>query len=281
MTNKFMADPVTGQCALFTEIGTTGAFDDPTAARNAPLLSPASHLGNLKFHSDLDHFEVAFSGSASIVHAAISAISVPAGQNLAFEWNAASDDQLLFTHSLGYVPFVLVVVGSNILWPGMPVQAVTGGARYASAYADTTTVRIATTAAIGATAMPSQATTYSYLVFKDPPAAFGNVLFDFDPGTGIVSMGLGKFSSDRAYLQVVPGGSPFGFAMGRSIDLNNGAPRAWKPDGTTVDAVPTGLKSFLLMQSYDGATIGTPPVGNDMSYGGAYGGPTAIQVQAP
>ena len=284
MTYKLMTNPATGQVGLFVENGTTGTWDDPNASRNAPLITPASFLDKIKFHSDLDFLEVAFAGSGNITHASIAGTGIPAKFSTAYGTNAGSDDNIVLTHSLGYEPFALVAVGSNILWPGMPVQiagAADGGARYAVAYVNTTQLGIYTQATIGGTSLASATLTYSWLVFKNPPAAAGNVMFDFDPATGIVKMGFGKFHSDAPYLQVVSGGSPFNFSQGRTIDLNNGAPKAWLPDGTTKTFVPSALSGSLPHLTYAGVDLGGSSFGSSMGYGGSYTGPSSVLVQAP
>ena len=281
MTYKLMTNPATGQVGLFVENGTTGTWDDPNASRNAPLITPISFLDKIKFHSDLDHFEVAFAGSIAVTHSAVTGVGAAGRSSSGYATGAGTDDNLLVTHSLGYVPFALVAAGSNILWPGMPVLNTSDGtARYASAYADTTALRVFTSSTAGVTSLSATAVTYSYLVFKNPPAAAGNVMFDFDPATGIVRMGFGKFHSDAPYLQVVSGGSPLGMSNGRTIDLYNGAPKAWRPDGTTYAPVPTGLSEAMPHVSFTGGYSST--FGNTMEYTGSYGGPpTSIQVQAP
>jgi hypothetical protein len=280
MASVFMIDRSTGRACLFTENGTSGDPADPNSTRNLPLNNPVTYLDKVKFHSDLDHFEVAFAGSIGVTHASIAGIGAASRFSNAYGTAAGSDDNLLLTHSLGYVPLFLVANGSNILWPGMPVQNNSdGGARYASAYADTSVLRLFTQATIGATTLASVTNTYSYLVFKNPPAGSGSILMDFDPATGITTMGLGKFHSDAPYLQIVPGGSPLGLSNGRTIDLNNGAPKAWRPDGTTLAPVPSGLSAYLQHISY--TTDSGSTYGSSMVYGGSYGGPTSIQVQAP
>ncbi len=277
-----MTDPATGRVALFNQNGAVGDQGDPNSTRNLPLNNPGTYLDKIKFHSDLDFLEVAFAGSGPLTHTSIAGIAAAPGLAAAYGTNAGSDDQLLLTHSLGYVPFALVAVGSNILWPGMPVQNVSdGGARYASANVDTMTLNIHTQATIGATTLPSATLTYSWLVFKDPPAAAGHILIDFDPTTGITTLGLGKISTDKPYLQVVAGGSPLGFSLGRTIDLNNGAPQAWRPDGTTFAPVPSGLKAYYPSVTYDGVDLGGETLGGSMAYAGSYTGPSSVQVQAP
>lgn len=281
MAVVFMTDPDTGRCALYDENGTTGNADDPNSTRNAPLNNPATHLDKIYFHSDFDYMEVSHGPTvATINHSAVSASGVPAGATIAFGWGTASADHLLLTHSLGYVPQAMVIYDGNLLWPGMPVQVDgSGGSRFVSFYVTTTAVRLYETASTGAGTLSSVSRDYTVLVFKAPPAPSGDVLMDFDPGTGSLSMGKGKFDSLRRYLQVVAGGSPFGIAKGRTIDLNNGAPRAVRPDGTVVDTVPASLAIALSRTSF--STNWGAVYGGDMNYLGSYAGPGSILVQAP
>jgi hypothetical protein len=283
MAVVFMPDPATGRVGFYDENGTTGDPDDPDSAINAPLNNPFDYFGSLKLHSDCDMFEVAFSGSVTISHAAVAAIAAPAGFSVAYGADAGADDNLLVTHNLGYPPLCLVAVGDKILCPGMFVQALgdaSGGARYATAYADSASLRLATVATIGGTNLPAIDLTYSYLVFKAPPAANGDILFDFDPTTGIVQFGKGKVSTDRKYLQVVPGGSPLGMSFGETIDIANGAPKFWAVDGTTYAPVPADLKSYLTRTAYNTTYSAIP--GASMAYDGTATGPSAtVEVQAP
>jgi len=282
-SSVFMVDPVTGKVAFFDEPNTVGDPFDPAAARNAPLLDAVTNLIRERFHVDLDHLEVALAGTTTIPHLAVTGIAADPKLASAYGTNAGGDDNLVVNHGLPYVPICLVAAGSNILWPGMPVQTgVNGAARYATPYVDGTALRVATKATIGDTTLASASISYSYLIFKAPPAASGDILFQFDPDTGIVAMGLGKFSSDRAYLQVAAGGSPLGLSVGRTIDLNNGAPKGWNPDGTTFAPVPAALKTYLPYLTYGGADLGGETSGASMAYAGSYAGPpSSLQVQAP
>ena len=282
MAIVFMTDPATGRCALYDENGTSGALDDPNSARNAPLNNPASHLDKIYVHSDLDYMEVSHGPTVvSVSHAAVSVGSPPAGQPFRFGYTTAAADRLLLTHSLGYAPRAMVVYNGNVCWPGMPVQTdVGGGSRFVTAYATSTEIRLYEFASVGSSDLAATSLDYTVIVFKDPPSPSGDILMDFDPTTGAVQMGRGKFNSARRYLQVVPGGSPFGLALGRTIDLNNGAPRAVRPDGTTFDPVPSSLQLGLSRFGLGGANWGYV-YGSSMAYGGSFSGAGAIQVQAP
>lgn len=294
----FFADPVSGKCALFDEPDTGGLPDDIHASRNGPLLDPASHLDKVYFHTDLDNLEVESDSTVTISHALVPAgsnggvsagggVSGSGGDNTqsALAWGGTTADNLLVTHGLGYVPDFMVVVGNNTLFPGMPVQTfVDGRGRYVSAYATASAIRLYEWTSVAGVAMPAQNITYRVLVFRQQREPSGNLLFDFDPATGIVQMANGRFQSDRRYLQVVPGGSPFGVSLGRQLDLDNGAPRFSFADGTHFDPVPVGQASrFSAVYNHgSGSTTWTNPTwGASMAYEGTYSVPEILQVQAP
>jgi len=273
----FRMFPAEGVIALYGEEAGGGDPLDINSARNAPALDPQSYLANIFFHSALDNFEVVDSDTVTVSHAQVNTAAPPAGQFVAFGWSAAAADHLLLSHSLGYEPFALVAVGDNILWPGMPVQTdASGGGRYVTPYVTTTGVYIYEWASIGASNLAAADLDYTVIIFKNPPDPSGNKLFDFDPDTGIITMAFNRFDTSRQYLQVVAGGTPFGLSVGRTIDLDNGAPRAVRPDGTTFDPVPSGL-STRVQSTFQPA----PAFGASMAYGGSFTGGDTVEVQVP
>lgn len=276
-----MTDPITGRCALYDEPVNSGAFDNPNAPRNAPLNSPATNLPFLYFHSDFNYLEVIATPSVTVGHAAIPAAAVPDGATISFGWAGAVADRLLYTHGLGYPPKVLAVIGANTVWPGMPVQTGSGATRFVSIYVTNTEVRMIEFASASSVALPATNLTYDLLVMSDPPTPTGSVMMDFNETTGVVQMGRGKFRSDRRYLQVVPGGSPFSISFGgKTIDLQNGAMRAFRADGTAFEPVPAGLQLGLAQYDLFGTFYGIS-YGASMGYGGGAAAPGNIQVQAP
>lgn len=282
MAGYFRASRLADAVAIYDEAPGGGDKTDINALRHRPLLDPAAWLANVYFHSDLDYMEVSHGPTTVTVnHSAVSVGSPPAGQPFRFGFTTAAADRLLLTHSLGYAPLAMVVYDDNVCWPGMPVQADgSGGARFVTAYSTATEIRLYEFASVGSSDLGATSLDYTVIVFKDPPAPSGNVLFHVDPANDKVTMARGKFDSTRRYLQVVAGGSPFGLSLGRTIDLNNGAPRAVRPDGTTFNPVPSslqlGLSRFGLTGTDWGYSYGSP-----MAYGGSFTGPGAIQVQAP
>lgn len=283
MATVFMTDPATGRCALYDEAPGGGDADNPNSMRNRPLNNPKSWLANIYFHSDFNYLEVATGPTVvSVSHPSVATVGVPPGATINSGWANAVADHVLLTHGLGYAPLVLVAQGSNIIWPGMPVQSDgVGGMRFATVHVNTTQVKLFEFAAVGTSALAATSINYTVIVIKNPPAGSGNILFDFDPATGAVRMGKEKFNSLRRYLQVVAGGSPFGLSYGgRTIDLANGAPRAVRPDGTTFNPILSSLQIALGRLGYDGFNYGSV-FGNPMNYTGSYAGAGNIQVQAP
>lgn len=268
--------PQDGVVAFYAEASGGGAMDDIDAPRNRPAKTPASWLPNIRLHSDLDYLEVSHSGTTNINHAAVSAGSLPPGSSIAFGWNTSSTNHLLATHNLGYEVFALVSMGTNILYPGMPVQVQSdGGARYVTVYSTTTELRLHEYASIGSSSLAATSKSYNYLVFKDPPAPTGRELFEFDQTTGFWNIGRGKINTGRRYLSVVPGGSPLSLCTGRTIDLSNGAPRAVLADGTQYNPVPSSLS--LALERPNASYV----YGGSMAYNGSFTGSATIQVQAP
>lgn len=280
MATVFMADPATGRCALFNEPTTSGDPKNPNSARNAPLNNPASNLANIYYHSDYDALEVAFGPTViGMNHTLIPAGSAPTGPGVApdfQQYGGYNNDQLLFTHSLGYVPDFFLVSGSNVIHPGYPIQydSASGRARCVTAYANTTQIRLWEVGIRTANTLPAIAINYTLMVLRAPPAPSGNQLIDVALSTtGITKMARNKFSSDRKYLQIVAGGSPFGFSLGRTIDLANGTFRSVDPSGAIRDVVPSTFRVSF--------GSGTPTFGPNGDYNGSFTGDPSILVQAP
>src|SRR5690606_11531388 len=88
---------------------------------------------------------------------------------------------------------------------------------------------------------------YQVIVFRQP-VADSAYLVDFEPSTGRVIMGLGKFDSSlKALRQAGDDDSPFDIALGPTIDIKNGAMRSVLPDGTVFTET-----------NYDGSFSGSP-----------------------
>lgn len=276
-----MTDPNTERCALYDENGTDGDPDNPNSTRNAPLNNPNSHLDKIYFHSDFDYCEVGFGPTnVTINHSSVSPGGSPSGVglNALLVYGTYSASNVLLTHSLGYIPDFMVIADGDIIYGGTPIQYLSDGrTRNVTAYATTSQIILYETAIRTSSTIPALSKTYTIIVFLQPPEASGNVLIDFNPTSGTVEMGKGKFNSSRRYLQIVPGGSPFGFARGRTIDLNKGAPRFVDPDGTITDPVPSYAAMNIAMSGETGSVV----YGDSYAYNGSFTGTPGILVQVP
>lgn len=279
MTIRQFRDPQGGRIAIYEVPTDDGDPDDPEAPCNAPLNDPENNLQYLYFHSDFDPMEVAF-GPLNVT---VSHLSIPAGsgsggvnsfgQTMVYGNIVRTHE--LYTHNLGYKPTFFLIVGSDVLHPGFPVQydVADGRARCVTAYATTSKIMLEERGVQTTNSMAAQNVTYTLLILRRPPAPSGNTLFDFNPETGVVEMAFGKFRSDRHYLQVVAGGTPFGIPLGRTLHFKNGTSRSVSPTGAIRDIVPS---TFRISFGPGGPVYG--PSGN---YNGSFSGEGFVSVQAP
>lgn len=271
-----------GAVAIFETMPNDGS--DVTllsAPCNEPAAIPESHLDKIRFHSEFDYLSVALDQSVTINHTSIAAASNTTGVevNSNYDVDGTTVDWELATHNLGYDPLVKVAVGSVILDPGHVIQmpgSATGAARHASVWVDSTKVYLREFRTRGSSSLGGTSITYRVLVFADQPDASGTKLMDQNPTTGRFAMGFDRFASDRRYVQVVPGGSPFAMCFGRTIDAKNGAPRSVAADGTVYEPVTSAIKQGIKASSEASVTYGPA-----MNYTGTFTGSTAVQIQAP
>ncbi|RYE43603.1 MAG: hypothetical protein EOP24_27650 [Hyphomicrobiales bacterium] len=282
----FQIDPVTKNIGLYDEptpAVTESDYANPSAPCNAPLNNPEANLPYVYWHILMDNLEVAFDQTVSISHSAIgTGVDVfdpsAAVQNV-YDVDPTIIDHDALTHSLGVEPLALVALGDDILTPGYPVQypvTTNGSVRYVCPFVTSSKVYLREFRSRGSAGLSAVSLNYRILVFRQQRPAAGNVppkLVDFDPATGLLTLGDGRWRNDRRYLQVVSGGTPFGLALGRTMDAANGAPRIVAPDGTVFDPVPSSVCQRF--------TNGNPPWGAPMTYDGTFTGGGAVQVQAP
>lgn len=271
--------PAQGVVALYYEPNTTGDPMDFDAPRNAPAKSPEDHLSLIVYHSRLDNLAVAAAGTITVNHAAIAAGTGPGGGSSAdsvFQWGGVTDDNLLLDFTalgLAAPPFAIVATGDNVIWPGMPVQALAGGrARYVTPTVSTTELRLWETASRTGVSTPAVSIDYACLVFYPPAAPVNGYLEDFDPATGEYQFDQGRWSTARRYLQKRETGSSLGMILGRSLDLKKGAICAVRADASTYEPVPPAKVTVL---------PGTGVLGPALDYDGTFTGSGAISVQAP
>lgn len=278
----FRMSEVVGKAAIY-DVAPGGVDpEDPYDLMHRPLIDPDNWLDYLYFHSDLDYMEVGYGPTVTTIsHSSIAAVTASDGYTVnanQLVYDTTITTHTLAVHSFGYVPDFMVVVDGDVLYPGKPVQWYGDGrTRYVTAYATTTHLYLEERASKTPNTIPAVSKDYTIIIFNQPPAPIGSQLAHWNPATSILSLAFGKFQSDRRYLQLGAGGSPFGFAQGRTIDLNNGAPRMVDPDGTITDIVPAGAATaFAGGYQTSGWVYG--PSG---AYGGSFTGDPSIQVKVP
>lgn len=288
MAVMFFSDPATGVCALFDDPGGGGAWDDINAPVNRPAKDPVNWLTHLYFHSSFDYLEVAASPApVSIVHGAIPLYSDTAppdpapGQSYRFNNYRPTAlpwaDHLLVNHELGYPPRFKVAINGEIIAPGFPVQLHGGIAtRWVVPYATETEIRLREIVTRQQSNVPAMAISYQALVFANQPSPTGDVLFEFDPVTGVVTMGRERFNSGKRFIQVVPGGTPFHLSQGRTADPANGVVRNVTPLGTVMESMVGGQRLYLYQSRSNSTTDG-----GVTGYNGAFTGSPSIPVKAP
>lgn len=250
MAIVFMTDPDTGRCALYDENGTSGALDDANSARNAPLNSPASHLDKVYFHSDFDYYQVHSITTVNVSHASVAAAStvVATQPSITRVGQVVKTHIDLVTHGLGYEPAYMIVSDGCLIGQSSQIQVASGKNRRVSPYATATKIRLLDVGISSDSALVSLARTYTVIVFR-APTADSTYLFDWDPETGALIMGLGKFRGALQALRrtLISDASPFDIPVGRTSDIRNGVSKTVLADGT-VYANPV----------YDGSFTGSP-----------------------
>lgn len=238
--------PADGIFAIFEEPNTTGARTDIDAARNAPAKFPADNLDKVRFHVDFDYYQVAVGPTdVTINHASVAGTSTAVVSFWGGTGQVVRQGQIvsthvdLLTHDLGYIPAYMVISGGEIIAPGTVVQTQTSPTRIRTVtpYATTTKIRLYDVGISAASALSSLSKDYTVLVFR-APIEDSDQLMSFDPDTGRVILGLGKFDSDLKMLrQAGAGDSAFDISLGRTIDIRNGRARTVLANGTTTTEV--------------------------------------------
>lgn len=261
MAYVFMIDENTNRAALYQEPVTTGSVDNPNSARNAPLNNPGAHMSRIRFHSDFDYYHIAVGPTAASVTfpqrngETVPIINFSTGAVLTRTGNMVSANHTLLTHSLGYVPAYMVVSGNDLITPSFIIQTSGAYVRRITPYATSSIIGIRESSVTGASGVNIPATTRSYrvLVFRSPIEDSPH-LFDFNPTTGQVLIGKGKFKSTFRSLRAAKSGDsqPFDISLGRTVDIRGGKSRTVSPSGVVVtESGYTG--SFSGSPSIDGA----------------------------
>lgn len=235
MTVRFMTDPDTGRCALYVPAGSSGDPDDPNSAQNAPLNNPLANLASIRLHSDLDYYQVHSITSVTVNHPAVAGASAVISATPTFTryGQLSKTNHTLVTHGLGYVPNYMIESGGTLIGQSSKIQ-VENGYRTVSPYATTSTINLLDVGISTNSTLSGMSKTYRVIIFRQPTAD-STYLFDWDPDTGALIMGKGKFRGSLQALRrtLLGDASPFDIPLGRTTDIRNGVSRTVLADGTT------------------------------------------------
>lgn len=241
--------PVQGVVACFDEPNQVGDWWNIDAPRNAPAKNPGAHLSSVYWHSEFFQYELAMPiQSVSVSHPALAGrtqtyggagfwTSLPAIVGVG---QSSATNHTLVTHSLGFVPLVMVAQNGVLITPGHIVQSQSAGrTRSVTAYATTSIVGLRDVMKSNDSALSATTLSYQVLVLRQRAQDGGKPLFG-KSGDHVV-VGRGKADTSRQYLRRVGSGdTPFVMPLGPVGDIANGRRRVVLGGTTITEADYTG-----------------------------------------
>lgn len=216
--------------------GKLAVYDDDTPAA---FTNPEANLSAIYFHSDLDYFFIAYDQTRTLT---LSATGVTEG---------TTDESRIFpAHNLGYIPYGFLIINGTQYPTGFPLQVTgnEGTARYIMLSMDSSDVWI-TTRHHATTGHGNSGISRSCRVILLGQATKTDVGYAarFRPSSGRLTLGEGKFDTNRDYLRRDDTNPDFYVSSGRTIDgQSGGGIRFVLPDGTVTS-----------QQGYSGSFTGT------------------------
>ena len=241
MTVRFYADAF--RCAIFDEAPGGGDPLDPNAPMNRPAIDPMNWLPSIYFHSDLNYYRIAARNMNRVIsHAALPGLVTQAGNGAGdtsdvvyFYGQTVTTSHELVTHNLGYAPKFFCMYDGKLMPHGLPIQVDgQGRARFVTAYATSTQIRLFERAWSSEVALSAANRTYQVIVFHDPLPDPASPMLDLQPGVAV--FGQGKFRGGEPHLRADGlGDVQWPLATARTAAIRNGGIRAWYPGGGYVD----------------------------------------------
>lgn len=203
--------------------------------KQAPFEHPEQHLDRIWYSSTFDYYKVAAVATVTLTHQNVPAFSFTMG-SVTYGGQMLEEDQLLFTHNLGYTPRFKIAIGSTLVQNYFPVQNSGGICRQVSFYATDTEIRVINYGCSnGAAACTPVNVTYTVLVFLDPNDGVDPSLPMFSARRGILARGKVKATDKLLRRSNGADLSPFDINLGPSVFIDNGAIRWFISDGTFTD----------------------------------------------
>lgn len=227
-------------------IATTTGVAIVEGSNSGLLANPMTDPAKVLFHHTFGYYGVVAQDLARVVnHGALAGSTEDLG-GVTVLGQAASTTHHLLTHGLGYAPKYFVALNGVMLPQGVPVQLEGDRARWVSAYATTTEIRLWELAISSDVALSATSLTYAVVAFRDSVADPALPMLKIQPGS-MIAFGQGKFRIDAAHLRITGAGEPdFSIPLGRTADISGGGVRVVPPSAAAVTIGP-----------YDGAFGGS------------------------
>lgn len=214
--------------------GTLAVYDDTTPAA---LTDPLNNLSSVYFHSALDYLHIVYDQTVTF--------ALPSTGTT----NGSFDTYSFPNHNLGYTPFGFLATTGTQYPTNHPIQLLgnEGTGRYIHLALDNSTasLRVAHHATSGKS-NPAINITARCILLGEATATDPVYAGRYDPSNGRVTLGRGKFDTNRSYLRRNDASPDFRATSGRTIDTNDSGARFMLPNGTVFD-----------VQNYIGSFAGT------------------------
>lgn len=229
------------RCAIYEEAPGGGDPANPNSLMNRPVIDPYSWVDNIRFHSDFYYLGIEKTGTATISHPAVPTITRQVGYAMNVVGQTVTNDYLLLTHDLGYVPNFFCLYNNRLIPAGQAVQFVGAGnsdaRRYVTAYATTTQIRVFELAYSSSLSLPAINVTYRAIVFREQTLTPDGYMLSMKPGE--VIFGQGKFRSDYPPLRADGAGDQvWPLATSPTGSVANGGFRGYEAGGGYIDSGP-------------------------------------------
>lgn len=205
-----------------------------TGDKMAPFDAPEDHLDRVWFSSTFDYYKIAHHDTHSLTHSSVSGKSTTIG-TVVMNGQTVAQDQVLYTHGLGYVPRYMVAIGGQLIQNFHPVQVVgTDRIRCVSFYATETEIHCINFGTSSSSSLAAVTVDYDLLLFRPPLDGVDPELPVFSAKQGIMANGL--ISVDDILLRRADDldASPFDINLGPAVDVDRGCPCWFLSDGTVV-----------------------------------------------
>jgi hypothetical protein len=214
--------------------------EPPTGDAMAPFDDPVANWRFVWFASQFDYYKIAHHGAHALTHQAVAGVSQVIG-GLDISGQCLEQDQVLYTHNLGYAPRFKIAIGSVLIQNYHPVQIVgSTQVRTVAFYTTTTELHCINFGTSDASTLAAATVTYDVLLFRPQGDGYDPTLPVFSAKRGILAQGMVRKTDVMLRRSDDLDTSPFDLNLAPSADIDRGCIQWLNPDGTTTTIGPYG-----------------------------------------